>query len=143
MKKIAGTGVQIHDLPTKSFFKRCPGRGANLGSFWFFIYFLSLKQRLRPLGYCAPLPSRSSSNTTSIKVQALSGLYSQAPTGSQYSGGSRSGCFSHDLVTSNQTQCLYILWSSRPSAWLTSSCNKARLTQINLHSNYNVLVFSG
>ena len=26
---------------------------ANLGSFWFFVYFLS-KQYLRPLGYCAP-----------------------------------------------------------------------------------------
>ena len=34
------------------FFKGCPGRGANLGSFW---DFLSQKQCLRPLGYCAPL----------------------------------------------------------------------------------------
>ena len=25
----------------KNFFKRCPGRGANLGSFWYFVYFLS------------------------------------------------------------------------------------------------------
>ena len=34
--------------------KRCPGRGANLGSFWFSFIF-SHKQRLRPLGYCAAL----------------------------------------------------------------------------------------
>ena len=37
-----------------TFFLKVPRPGANLGSFWFFVYFLSLKQRLRPLGYCAP-----------------------------------------------------------------------------------------
>ena len=35
------------------YLKRCPGRGANLGSFWFSFIF-SHKQCLRPLGYCAP-----------------------------------------------------------------------------------------
>ena len=32
----------------------CSGRRANLGSFWVFIHFLSLKQCLRPLSHCAP-----------------------------------------------------------------------------------------
>ena len=37
-----------------SFLKRLPRLGANLGSFWSFVYFLSQKQSLRPLGYCPP-----------------------------------------------------------------------------------------
>ena len=37
-----------------SFFKDCPGWGANLGSFWFSFIF-SHQQCLRPLGYCAPV----------------------------------------------------------------------------------------
>ena len=36
-----------------TFFKDCPGRGARMGSSVFFVDFISLKQRLRPLGYCA------------------------------------------------------------------------------------------
>ena len=42
----------------KSLFLRCPGR-ANLRSFWLFVYFFSLKQRLRPLGHCAAKKSSS------------------------------------------------------------------------------------
>ena len=36
------------------FLKVAQAGGVNLGSFWFFLYFLSQKQCLRPLGYCAP-----------------------------------------------------------------------------------------
>ena len=39
----------------RSFFLKVPRPGGEPGIFWFFIYFLSLKQRLRPLGCCAPL----------------------------------------------------------------------------------------
>ena len=39
---------------TTIFFKGAQVGGANLGSFWFSFIF-SHKQRLRPLGYCAPL----------------------------------------------------------------------------------------
>ena len=37
-----------------AYFKKVPRPGGEPGIFWFFVYFLSLKQRLRPLGYCAP-----------------------------------------------------------------------------------------
>jgi len=47
---------QSYDDNKMSFFKRCQGRRANL-DIMVFVYFLSLKQRLRPLGYCAPLRS--------------------------------------------------------------------------------------
>ena len=40
---------------TNTFLKRCLGRGANLGSFWFSYIFCHKMQRLRPLGYYAPL----------------------------------------------------------------------------------------
>ena len=36
------------------FLKVCPGWKANLGSCWWFVHFLSVKQFLRSLGYCAP-----------------------------------------------------------------------------------------
>ena len=57
-KKILKSKIRPRqDLPTGkigSFFKRCPGRGRTW-DLLVFVYFLSLKQRLRPLGYCAPL----------------------------------------------------------------------------------------
>ena len=39
---------------THSFFLKVPRSGGEPEIFWIFVYFLSLKQCLRPLGYCAP-----------------------------------------------------------------------------------------
>ena len=46
--------MDVLDKSFQYFFKRCPGRGANLGSIQFSFIF-SHKQHLRQLGYCAPL----------------------------------------------------------------------------------------
>ena len=49
----------------KLFFKDCPGQGRTL-DLLVFVYFLSLKQHLRPLVYCVPLPR---CNFSSLQVE--------------------------------------------------------------------------
>jgi len=67
----------LEAFPRSTFFLRCPG-GGRTWDLLVFIYFPSLKQRLRPLGYCAPLSlgvllkCHSSNNPSKSSVVTLS-----------------------------------------------------------------------
>ena len=55
---VLDTSPSPYFIPIKLKYKKVPRSGANLGSFWFSFIF-SHKQRLRPLGYCAPQSAKS------------------------------------------------------------------------------------